>query len=87
MCIKGWGAGCLPLRGKSARGRAVLAVAEVLRWCGSRRAGGTEGFFHGAAGEVSRLRARPKGAALWNPAAFEKAGETFSYAPHPRFSP
>jgi len=26
---------------------------------------------------VSRLRARPKGAALWNPAAFEKAGETF----------
>jgi len=26
---------------------------------------------------VPRLRARPKGAALWNPAAFEKAGETF----------
>jgi len=35
----------------------------------------------GAAGGVSRLRARPKGAALWNPAAFEKAGETFFCAP------
>jgi len=27
-----------------------------------------------------RLRARPKGAALWNPAAFVKAGETFACA-------
>jgi len=36
----------------------------------------------GAAWGVPRLWARPKGAALWNPAAFEKAGETF----FPRFA-
>ena len=30
---------------------------------------------------ISRLRARPMGSAPWNPAAFEKAGETFSCAP------
>jgi len=29
---------------------------------------------------ISRLRARPKGAALWKPAAFVKAGETFDCA-------
>jgi len=34
----------------------------------------------GAARGISRLRVRPKGAALWNPAAFVKAGETFSCA-------
>jgi len=33
-------------------------------------------FDSGAVG-VPRLRARPKGTALWIPAAFEKAGETF----------
>jgi len=39
---------------------------------------GLSGFRYFAARlGVPRLRARPKGAALWNPAAFEKAGETF----------
>jgi len=32
-------------------------------------------FRHGQG--IPCLRARPKGSALWNPAAFEKAGETF----------
>ena len=44
---------------------------------------GTErNFFRRSRGwGVSRLRARPMGSAPWNPAAFEKAGETFSCAP------
>ncbi len=32
-------------------------------------------------GSFAPCGARPKGAALWNPAAFEKAGETFFCAP------
>jgi len=35
---------------------------------------------YGAAGRIPHLRVRPKGAALWNPAAFVKAGETFDCA-------
>jgi len=61
MRIKSWKAVCR-LRGKSAEGRAVLPLFVKL---------------YGAAWGVSRLRARPKGPALWNPAAFVKAGETF----------
>jgi len=53
------------LRGKSAEGRAALPFLGKLG---------------GAARGISRLRARPKGAALWNPAAFVKAGETFDCA-------
>ncbi len=33
--------------------------------------------FSGAAGGVPPLRRRPKGAALWTPATFEKVDETF----------
>ncbi len=44
-----------------------------------------------AVGVVSRLRARPKGAALWIPEAFEKAGEIFAGAmrgrPPPKLFP
>ncbi len=36
---------------------------------------------------ISRLRARPKGAALWNPAAFEKAGEAFTGVARSIFNP
>jgi len=36
---------------------------------------------------VPRLRARPKGAALWNPAAFEKAAETFFCASRASLQP
>jgi len=35
-------------------------------------------LFYGTAGGISRLRARPKGFALWKPTAFEKAGKTFN---------
>jgi len=40
---------------------------------------------YGAARGISRLLARPKGAALWNPAAFVKAGETFVCASRSSF--
>jgi len=73
MRIKGWNAVCR-LRGKGALGprrseRYSLAyTVRVFRW--------VFGILRRGQG-VPRLRARPKGAALWNPAAFEKAGETF----------
>jgi len=61
---------------KAHKSRAVMAV---IRWLyGAVVPSGFRTFAArpGARG-VPRLRARPKGSALWNPAAFEKAGETF----------
>jgi len=69
MYTKKWEAVCL-LRGKSAKCRAVLPLLGET--CGAARG-------------VSRLQARPKGAALWNPAAFVKAGETFVCASRSSF--
>jgi len=42
---------------------------------GAAASAGFDGLRRGLG--ISCLRARPKGAALWKPAAFEKAGETF----------
>ncbi len=56
---------CLPpSRQKREKSRAVLHKEFLISY--------------GTAGGVSRLRARPRGAAPWIPAAFEKAGETFN---------
>jgi len=53
--------------------RAVLTVFDI---CALRLFRRVFDFLRRGPG-IPRLRAWPKGAALWNPAAFEKAGETF----------